>query len=432
MKEAGYVTCESDEAEKSYVLRFADNCKWVTITSEDYEQGNQTALNDTSRIAKMLNTSCVNITVIDSDCSVMELFDENGNKADTLIIGRADDYFGDSISLPSEGEWKFFLSDGSSWEKLCEIVKNSDTYVFIEDGLSDLAPLIGMDERNITFSFDEASEDENTIYLSFKFYSSKIEKKLTLKDAFIQVFGDTLEKSGYKKAKGANPYYVRVINDEIIHVITIENRNYAPDFLCFVISGNVLSVYNRLFDISKKPEEMLLPLNNFKVYSFSKHKKDYHVDYQKRIYNFTCKNNNKALMSEMNNALLISKELLIPFVESINSLESLFNYLLLHYPQGLDSRHEFLYLKVDNYADLLKSSFCIGLENYKKCLELKREEYTEEKYVEKLERTGIVLPQWISEIDEIRNVPELYNDYKNKEQKYRDRNIRLLKEYNII
>ena len=134
----------------------------------------------------------------------------------------------------------------------------------------------------------------------------------------------------------------------------------------------------------------------------------------------------------MKNALSVSKEILLPFLESINSLESLFKYLVLHNAPALDSQQEFLYLKVNDYAELVKNSFNERLENYKKCLEFKRQEYTEEKYVEKLERTRIVLPQWISEIDEIRNVPELYNDYKNKEQKYRDRNIRLLKEYNII
>ncbi|MCR4888254.1 MAG: hypothetical protein K5979_03595 [Ruminococcus sp.] len=95
MKKEGYVTCEGDESEKSYILRFADNCRWVTIASEDYDAENAAA--DAGKIAKMLGTTCVNTNVIDSDCAVMELYNEKGTKADTLIMGRADDYFGENI-----------------------------------------------------------------------------------------------------------------------------------------------------------------------------------------------------------------------------------------------------------------------------------------------------------------------------------------------
>ncbi|MBP1566918.1 MAG: hypothetical protein J6A58_14345, partial [Oscillospiraceae bacterium] len=102
MKNEGYEVCEADFAELSYVLAFADNCKWVTISSEAYEQGNRTAQADTARIAKMLNTACINTTVIDSDCAVLDLYDESGKKADSLILGRADDYFGDDIPQPVE------------------------------------------------------------------------------------------------------------------------------------------------------------------------------------------------------------------------------------------------------------------------------------------------------------------------------------------
>ena len=91
MAEDGYVACNSDESELSYILRFADNCKWVTIISEAYEQGNQTSQKDTGRIAKMLGTNCVNTVVIDSDCAIMVLYDEKAKKlihlfSDELMI----------------------------------------------------------------------------------------------------------------------------------------------------------------------------------------------------------------------------------------------------------------------------------------------------------------------------------------------------------
>ena len=60
MKENSYVTCNSDESEVSYILRFSDECNWVTLSSEAYEQGNCTSQSDTARIARMLGTYCVN------------------------------------------------------------------------------------------------------------------------------------------------------------------------------------------------------------------------------------------------------------------------------------------------------------------------------------------------------------------------------------
>ena len=220
MKKNGYVPGNSNESEVSYILRFADDCKWVTITSEDYDEGNQLSQTDTSSLAKMLKTTCINTTVIDSDCAVMEMYNKSGQKDDTLIMGRADDYFGENIPMPSESAWKPFLADDSSWEKLCEIVKESDGYVFIEEGLSELASLIGMDEENISFSADEATVDEQTVFLDFKKAEAKKEKRLSLNAAFKQVFGEILEPLGFKLVKSKYPYYLRVTGEGIIQAVS--------------------------------------------------------------------------------------------------------------------------------------------------------------------------------------------------------------------
>lgn len=232
MKKEGYMTCNSDESEKSYILRFADNCKWVTITSEDYEEENQVSKKDTGRIAKMLKTTCINTVVIDSDCAVMDLYSADGKKADTLIMGRADDYFGEDIPLPSESAWKPFLADGSSWKKLCEIVKDSEGFTFIEEGLSELAPLIGMDENNITFSAEDAEEDEQTVFLNFKKATAKKEKILSLNAAFKQVFGEMLGPLGFKLVKSKYPYYLRVVGEGIIQAVSVSKEksfNFDPN-----------------------------------------------------------------------------------------------------------------------------------------------------------------------------------------------------------
>ena len=239
MKKDGYEVCEADCAELSYVLAFSKNCKWVTLSSESYEQGNRTAQADTARIAKMLGTYCVNTIVIDSDCAMLDLYDDKGKKADTLVMGRADDYLGDDIPAPAQAVWEQFVSPDSTWEQFMSVVQGD--YVFVEDGLSELAPVIEMDSGNILFEYDDADEsNEKLCYLSFKKTASKKEKKPTLNSLFQQIWGAELEPLGFKKPKLRLPYYIRVINDEIIHVVGIHDMKSH-----LVAFGGIATVYRK-------------------------------------------------------------------------------------------------------------------------------------------------------------------------------------------
>ena len=238
MKKEGYEVCEADCAELSYVLAFADNYKWVTLSSEAYEQGNRTSQADTARIAKMLGTYCVNTIVIDSDCAMLDLYDDKGKKADTAVMGRADDYLGDDIPAPAKAVWEQFVSPDSTWEQFMSVVQGD--YFFVEDGLSELAPVIGMNGGNILFEYEDADEsNEKLCYLSFRKSSSKKEKKLTLNAAFKKIYGNALIPLGFKLAKTKDPCFIRVINEEIIHIIGIHDMK--PNFI--VPFGGATTMY---------------------------------------------------------------------------------------------------------------------------------------------------------------------------------------------
>ena len=198
MSDSGYTVCDSDESEKSYILRFATNSKWVAIASEEYGQNGRAAQADAGRIAKMLGTYCMNTEVIDSDCAAMSLYSNDGKEADMLLMGRYDDYFGDDIPEPKEKIWTQFLSDGSTWEQFTKTL--SGEYVFVEDGLAQLAPVIGMDSGNLLFSAEDDVDDESAVFLDFKKAGNK--KKLTINSAFKQVIGEALKPYGFKVIKG--------------------------------------------------------------------------------------------------------------------------------------------------------------------------------------------------------------------------------------
>lgn len=359
MAEDGYVTCDSDESELSYIMKFADNCKWVTITSEAYEQGNALAHKDTGRIAKMLGTTCVNIVGIDSDCAILELYDKSGKKADMFTIGRADDYFGDDIPQPSEKVWKPFLCDNSTWEQFNE-VRNGD-YVFVEEGLSKLASIIGMDVCNITFAADDMGEsDKKTFLLSFRHSNSKKEKKITLKSAFLKTFGEALEPLGFVNLKKTKmPFFVRVVNGNILNVITYRitgtiKSGYKTLELLFGIS----SLYNPHMDfIDNEFYTSVIPINaifscdyynelnivpkrstitdvlkfesslwNIAQHVFLDSGNDM-LEFKKRISRFLCSSNDTSqLMLVMNNALNVFQDIILPIMEHIRSNSEFINY----------------------------------------------------------------------------------------------------------
>lgn len=324
MKKEGYEVCEADCAELSYVLAFADNCKWVTLSSEAYEQGNRTAQADTARIAKMLGTYCVNTIVIDSDCAMLDLYDDKGKKADTAVMGRADDYLGDDIPAPAKAVWEKFLSADSTWEQFISVVQGD--YVFVEDGLSELAPVIGMDGGNILFEYEDADEsNENFCYLLFRKASSKKEKKLTLNAAFKQVFGELLEPMGFKLVKSKHPYFVRVVNGEILHVITYKTEQAQyPEDKAFNILCGVATIYRQQIDLNAGiranynwlrnsiADFYAIPLGN-----------EYDNYFRQTISRFNYFSTiESSLINVMKEASILTEKYVLPVINEINTLEN--------------------------------------------------------------------------------------------------------------
>ena len=128
----------------------------------------------------------------------------------------------------------------------------------------------GVDSGIILFEYEDADENsENFCYLSFRKSSSKKEKKLTLNAAFKQVFGEALEPLGFQIVKGKYPYFVRVVNWEILHVITYTTESSGVGGKkAFQIYGGVATVYRDNLDllVSSNENKELLETNNLLYY----------------------------------------------------------------------------------------------------------------------------------------------------------------------
>ena len=354
MKKNDYTVCDEEQGELSYVLAFSDESKWVTISSEAYEEGNAESSGDTGRIAKMMETVCINTTVIDSDCAMLDLYDDTGKKVDAAVMGRAEDYMDDDLPEPSEKIWKSLLSADSTWEQF-KSVQQCD-YVFVEDGLKKIAPILGMDSKNILFSAEYAEDYENTCFLYFK--KSGAKKKTSLKSAFLQVYGEALKPLGFQKVKGKQPYLVRVVNGEIIHIITIAKETSGlRGKKAFNLYGDIATVYRDKIDFSENPEYRIMSMTSSynllrKAHPVVEIRTDKEKELIKKNRDYYYEIDNEESMFEaLKTSLEFTKQILLPYIDSIADIDAAFTYV----PCGFWEKSDgLLGLKTKRYREILE------------------------------------------------------------------------------
>ena len=360
MKREGYAVCETGEGEKEYSFSFSDEkgCRWATLYSESYEEGNQTAKADTARIAGMLGTFCINTTVIDSDCAILELYDKSGSKVDNLIMGRADDYFGDNIPEPERALWEPLLNNGVGWEKLLEIVHGD--YVFVEEGLAKLSGVL-----NNGSMFSEVLESD--CIMAFEKARPKIvvtnnkpEKKLTVYSAFKFVFGEKLKAYGFFEMKNSKYGFGRLIGAKVLQVVTVVPEKVGAD-LSYSIYGGIVTAYRESVNIFEKiscsMDDWLLPVSYYYFNSFSdeyEFQDELEIHHQMILHDAS----NTVIMKSMENSFEYFRKWLLPEFESMNSLFDTAIFLLKYKP-GFVRMNKKLYekgivLKTDESRLILK------------------------------------------------------------------------------
>lgn len=241
MKKRGFTLCDEDEAAVSYL--YACGGDWVTLTNECYDK--DTGVYDDAReLAAAFNTSAFSVEVVDSDFADLRLFGENEDKA---IVGDGTGY-GVANERGDREKWKPLIAAGKTFDMLAELWEKCD----VEKALYRSAEVFGIIPKYMSADFDELSEKE-AVPLFFKKFKTK---NMSLNAAFLKVFGEALEPLGYKKIKSKYPYFVRVVTDEIIHVISYYNykRCYDPGHNYIMIQGGVATVYRARLDLTRTPK----------------------------------------------------------------------------------------------------------------------------------------------------------------------------------
>ena len=157
----------------------------------------------------------------------------------------------------------------------------------------------------------------------------KSPKPITLNAAFKQIIGKALEPFGFKVIKGRHPYIVRVINNEILHIITFrtESPDYSEGDKAFAIMGGIATVYRKKITLDQSPIQNYIWFNYmFDFYEALTDERDANVLGQ--LFR-SCYYSDKpeSLISVMNTGAENLIKYVLPVMGKINDIDSSLDYM---------------------------------------------------------------------------------------------------------
>lgn len=448
MKKRGFVKCTEDECALSYFMAFSEG-GWVTLVSDKYSDDPKKAKDDVRQIAEKMKTAAFSVEVVDSDFAILTL-----NDGDSIIFGDGSGYGIDEPSKGERGKWEPLLAEGKTWEQLAECCDKSE--IFVEDALCEAAPVLGIEPEYICADFEElsgkADGGKNISALYFKKADSK-GKAMSLNAAFNKVFGEGLEPLGFKKIKGRQPYFVRVVpGGEIIHVISIKKGfayMHAVGREAFEILCGAATVYRPKIDLSKSPRDNTRWMADIKRIYIGTNRFDYDSDLANNLSEMSfVLNDSKSQFEAMKLALEHTKNIVIPVFDRTIDFDLFARFWVMMHDGLYPKRHfdavkggelnpndiddeGLILVKVRNYQDFLDWSTERRRILNSRCVEDTFDKYSEEDYKEFCSKIDETKRQQIAKMSEIKNDTQFHNLIELEFERRRRLNTETLRSYGI-
>jgi len=165
MKRKKLVPTSKGEAQYSFSLTFSLNDDWVTLCSEEFDTDTDSFSTEVAGLSKSFKTCCIGTVVVDSDILYLFLHDVPSKRNDIVVVGNQEfveeitgmDY---TIHRGDPDCWNQLLTAGYSWEELTDVWDNE--YVFVEEALIKMAPLIGIERKNIGYDFQNWHNEDDS------------------------------------------------------------------------------------------------------------------------------------------------------------------------------------------------------------------------------------------------------------------------------
>jgi hypothetical protein len=143
----------------------------------------------------------------------------------------------------------------------------------------------------------------------------------TLNTTFKQVFGEGLSLHGFVKIKGRYPYFVRLIGEEILHIITYISRNSSE----FCILGGVATVYRPRLSLDESPRVNQNWLEYMPSFYEKSNSSSFNEDYCRNLFKF-CSHSDDVMNDIVKCALKKTEEIILTVLDKVIDLDSCIEY----------------------------------------------------------------------------------------------------------
>jgi hypothetical protein len=433
MENKGLVPVPEDVALHSYSFAFSKSNNWVVLREPTQELGEKAAAEVAQDLAAALKANCILANVAASDMVTLDLFDESGGKTDMVVLGRPD-YGFEEVVLGKRELWEPLLASGNTWEQLHEVWSADET--FAENILYKTESLLGID------SYDE---DSGLQEITVHFAKEEAENALSFTGAFKQVFGEALEPLGFKLIKSKHPYYVRLVNDEVIHALSCcSEATMQIGQKAFNIITRVASIYQRDIRFTGRPHYWFGQIgwyyNMRKYLKFEEKDQIFLAKMDRFHYEPT---DSEMLLSQMKFSLEATKRVMFPIFDEVYDLDTFIDYNykfdatntgvydLDETIEGIRPAGWLMLLKTDNYAARIENSLRRNLDMYEYTLKL-HGYGTQEELERRWQNFEETKKRLIAPIEAVLNNPESNAKAMAELEKYKAKNIKKFKSIGLM
>ena len=152
----------------------------------------------------------------------------------------------------------------------------------------------------------------------------------TFNTLFKKVYEEALAPYGFVKLKGKQPYFVRLIGDEIIHVISYKNEQTGTHLKAFNILGGVATVYRGALTLELSPirNSVWMAQNNHIYSALHPYETEEEKKYRISIMRFEYEKDNEASMLDaLHKSFEVTKKVMLPEMDKARDLKSALEYI---------------------------------------------------------------------------------------------------------
>ena len=153
---------------------------------------------------------------------------------------------------------------------------------------------------------------------------------MTFYSAFKSEFEKQFSQYGFKKVKSKQPYWGRMVGDEILQVITYKNEWSMRPEKAFSVWGGIATVYRKKIDLDKTPKEndaWLVDNSRLYINRMINCNEPIDKEYFKKIQAFRFNADDESMIGAIQEAIRITKENILLHFNSVKNISDAFSFI---------------------------------------------------------------------------------------------------------